>query len=62
MGDEIGVVGDDNDDDVERVDEKVVDHLEVGGLRHRVVDVCLNVRHHQHDRDRHHHSILQLDR
>jgi len=52
------VVGNDNDDNVEGVDEEVVDHLEVGGLGHGVVDVGLHVCHDQHDRDRHHHSVL----
>ena len=56
----VGVIDNDQNDDVEGVDEKVVDHLQVGGLRHRVVDVGLHVGNDQHDRDGDHDPVLYV--
>ncbi len=49
----------DEDVDVEGVDEPDVDHLEVGRLRHQLVDRRLDCGENGHDRDRDHDSILE---
>ena len=54
----VGVVDDDDDDNVKGVDEEVVYHLQVGGLGHHVVDTTLDVSNNQHTSDRHHDAVL----
>ncbi len=56
---EFDVKGHDEDVDVEGVDEPDVDHLEVGRLRHQLVDRRLDRGENGHDRDRDHDSILE---
>ena len=49
----------DDNHDVEGVEQPIVNHLEVGGLGHHLVDGGLNGGHHHHRRDRNHHPILE---
>lgn len=51
-----------DDDDVERVHEPVVDHLEVGRLGHHLVDGGLDGGDDHHCGDGNHDSILEKKR
>ena len=53
------MVNHDHNDNVEGIEEEVVDHLDVGGLGHVVVDGGLHVGNDQHHCDGHHNSVLQ---
>ena len=51
----------DDDHDVEGVQEPVVDHLQVGGLRHHLVDGGLDRGNNHHRRDGDHNPVEYID-